>query len=125
VTYVVDADEYADFLMHYGILRKSGRYPWGSGETQTQRNRDFLSTVDELKKKGLSDTEIARGFDLTTTAYRAAKSIAKNEQKAAQIAQARRLKDHGYSNVEIGKRMGGLNESTVRSLLAPGQGSSS
>jgi hypothetical protein len=121
VTYVVDADEYADFLMHYGILRKSGRYPWGSGETQTQRNRDFLSTVDELKKKGLSDTEIARGFDLTTTAYRAAKSIAKNEQKAAQIAQARRLKDHGYSNVEIGKRMGGLNESTVRSLLAPGQ----
>jgi hypothetical protein len=121
VTYVVDEEQYADFLMHYGILRESGRYPWGSGETQSQRNRDFLATVDALKKKGLSDTEIARGFDMTTTAYRAAKSIAKNEQKAGQITQAQRLKEHGYSNVEIGKRMGGLNESTVRSLLAPGQ----
>jgi hypothetical protein len=120
VTYVIGEEEYANFLMHYGILRKSGRYPWGSGETQTQRNRDFLATVDELKKKGLSDTEIARGYDMTTTAYRAAKSIAKNEQKAADIAQAQRLKEHGYSNVEIGKKMG-RNESSVRALLEPGQ----
>lgn len=95
-------------------------YPWGSGETQSQRNRDFLSTVDDLKKKGLSDTEIAKGFDLTTTSFRAAKSIAKNEQKAAQISQAQRLKEHGYSNVEIGRKMA-INESSVRSLLAPGQ----
>lgn len=120
MTYVVDDTDYTNFLMHYGILRKSGRYPWGSGETQEQRNRDFLSTIDGLKKKGLSDTEIARGYDMTTTQLRAAKSIAKNEQKAAQIAQVQRLKDHGYSNVEIGKRMG-LNESSVRSLQAPGQ----
>jgi hypothetical protein len=103
------------------FVRVAVIYPWGSGETQAQRNRDFLSTVDDLKRKGLSDTEIARGFDITTTAYRAAKSIAKNEQKAAQIAQAQRLREHGYSNVEIGKRMGGINESSVRALLAPGQ----
>jgi hypothetical protein len=117
VSYVIDEE---DYLAHYGILRKSGRYPWGSGETQTQRNRDFISTITELKARGLSDTEIARGFDITTTEYRAAKSIAKNEQKAADIAQAQRLKEHGYSNVEIGTKMG-KNESTVRSLLAPGQ----
>lgn len=117
MSYIVDEDEY---LAHYGVLRKSGRYPWGSGSTQTQRNRDFLATVDALKKQGLTDTEIAKGFDMTTTAYRAAKSIAKNEQKAADIAQAQRLKDHGYSNVEIGKKME-INESSVRSLLAPGQ----
>jgi hypothetical protein len=120
MTYIVDEADYADFLMHYGILRRSGRYPWGSGETQSQRNRDFLARVDELKRKGLSDTEIARGFDITTTSFRAAKSIAKNEQKAAEIAQAQRLKEHGYSNVEIGKKMG-RNESSVRALLAPGQ----
>lgn len=118
MSYVIDEENY---LAHYGVLRKSGRYPWGSGETQTQRNRDFLSMIDDLKKKGLSDTEIAQGFDMTTTAYRAAKSIAKNEQKAAQIAQAQKLKEHGYSNVRIGELMGGLNESSVRSLLAPGQ----
>jgi DNA-binding CsgD family transcriptional regulator len=110
-----------DYLAHYGILRKSGRYPWGSGETQSQRNRDFLTMVDDLKKKGLSDTEISRGLGIeSTTAFRAAKSIAKNQQKADQIAQAQKLKDHGYSNVRIGEMMG-INESSVRSLLAPGQ----
>jgi hypothetical protein len=79
------------YLAHYGILRKSGRYPWGSGETQSQRNRDFLTMVDDLKKKGLSDTEISRGLGIeSTTAFRAAKSIAKTQQKADQIAQAER-----------------------------------
>ncbi len=30
-------------LMHYGILRRSGRYPWGSGgaEAETTRHQDF------------------------------------------------------------------------------------
>lgn len=96
-------------------------YPWGSGATQSERNRDFLGMVDDLKKQGLSETEIAKGLGIeSTTALRAARSIARNEQKQAQISQAQRLKDHGYSNVAIGEKMG-LNESSVRSLLAPGQ----
>lgn len=108
-----------DYLAHYGILRKSGRYPWGSGGTQVERNRTFLSTVEELHTKGLSDTEIARGFDMSTTQLRALKSIAKNAEKQADIDRAQRLKDKGYSNVAIGKKMG-INESSVRALLAPG-----
>jgi predicted transcriptional regulator len=77
--------------------------------------------VDDLKKKGLSETEIAKGLGIeSTTALRAARSIAKNEQKAADIARAQRLKEHGNSNVRIGEIMG-INESSVRSLLAPGQ----
>lgn len=114
---VIDED---DYLAHYGILRRSGRYPWGSGETQDQRNRDFLGYVEDLRSKGLSETEIARGLGITTTQLRAAKSIAKNQKKQADIAMAQRLKNKGYSNIAIGERMG-LNESTVRSLLAPGQ----
>lgn len=114
---IVDEDEY---LAHYGILRKSGRYPWGSGGTQDERNRSFLGSVESLRKEGLSEVEIARGFGITTTQLRAAKSIAKTEQKAADIAQAQRLKDKGYSNTAIGERMG-LNESSVRALLVPGQ----
>lgn len=114
---ILDEDAY---LAHYGILRKSGRYPWGSGETQNQRNRDFLGSVAELKKQGMSETEIAKGWGITTTQLRAAKSIAKNESKAADIAFATALQDKGYSNVAIAKRMG-LNESSVRALLAPGQ----
>lgn len=112
-------------LAHYGILRRSGRYPWGSGGPEYASNSSFLSMVDGLKKKGMNDVEIARGLGITTTELRAAKSIAKTEEKQAQIALAQRLKDKGYSNVAIGQRMAGadgkpLNESTVRSLLAPG-----
>lgn len=108
------------YLRHYGILRKSGRYPWGSGGTQSERNRTFIGMADDLRKQGLSEKEIADGFGITTTQLRAAKSIAKNEEKQAQIGEAQRLKDKGYSNVAIGERMG-INESSVRALLAPGQ----
>lgn len=115
----MELDEEA-YLAHYGILRRSGRYPWGSGRTQEERNRTFLSTVDGLRREGLKDTEIARGFGITTTQLRAARSIAKNAEKQAQIGMAQRLKDKGWSNVKIGERMN-LNESSVRQLLAPGQ----
>jgi hypothetical protein len=108
-----------DHLAHYGILRRSGRYPWGSGNSQSTRNRSYLDTIETLRKKGMSDTEIARGFGITTTQLRAAKSIALNQQKQEKINQAQKLKDKGYSNVAIGQRMG-LNESSVRALLTPG-----
>lgn len=112
----------ADDLLHYGIIRKSGRYPWGSGgddNAENTRNKSFLDHVAALKKKGLTESEIARGFDMSVSELRAQRSIAKNEQRQADIAMAQKLKDKGYSNVAIGKRMG-KNESTVRSLLEPG-----
>lgn len=109
-----------EHLAHYGILRRSGRYPWGSGASESTRNRSFLDTIDMLKKDGMSETEIARGFDITTTQLRAAKSIANAQQKQEKILAAQRLKEKGWSNVEIGRRMG-INESSVRALLAPGE----
>ena len=40
-----------DILMHYGMPRRSGRYPWGSGDDPYQHgSKDFLSRVEELKK---------------------------------------------------------------------------
>lgn len=108
-----------NYLMHYGILRKSGRYPWGSGKDPAQRSRDFFGTVGELRKQGLSDTEIARGFGMTTTEFRNVASIAKNAKRAADVAQVERMRDRGMSNVAIGQRLG-IPESTVRSLQAAG-----
>jgi hypothetical protein len=113
-----------DYLMHYGILRKSGRYPWGSGDSQSQRNRDFLAHIDMLRKQGLSDTEICKGLStdehpFTTSMLRAAKTIAGTQQRQEKINQALRLKDEGWGDSEIGRRMG-IPESTVRGLLAPG-----
>lgn len=109
----------SDYLAHYGILRKSGRYPWGSGNNQSTRNRTFLETIADLRSQGISESDIAQGFGMSTTQLRALKSIAKNEQKQSQIAMAQKLKDKAYSNVAIGQRMG-LNESSVRALLAAG-----
>jgi predicted transcriptional regulator len=106
------------YLAHYGILRKSGRYPWGSGGPETATNRSFLGYVVQLQKEGLSEAEIASGMGITTTQLRASKSIAKNEERQANINMATRLKDKGLSNVAIGERMG-LPESSVRSLLEP------
>ena len=40
----------AEFVAHYGMPRRSGRYPWGSGDDPYQHNLDFLSRVEALKK---------------------------------------------------------------------------
>lgn len=112
-----------DELMHYGIphagaMPHSGRYPWGSGDDPYQSSKSFLSEVDDLKKKGLSEKEIAEGFGMSIRELRAKKSIALSQKRQAEQAMAVRLKEKGYSNVAIGERMG-LNESSVRALLDP------
>ena len=115
-----DDSETDDSLMHYGILRRSGRYPWGSGKDQNTRNRMYLDYLSDMRKSGMSEADIARSVGLTTTQLRALKTVARAEVKAADIAMAQRLRDKGYSNVAIGQRMN-LNESSVRALLAPGE----
>lgn len=119
-----------DVLLHYGILRRSGRYPWGSGETPEERSRGYLGYIKELEEKGVSQVDIARalsdfpeedgskGNKVNTSALRAARAIALNEVKKADVAQALRLKEKGLSNVAIGNRMG-IPESSVRAMLKP------
>ena len=112
------AEEMNDVLMHYGIKRRSGRYPWGSGEDPYQHGRDFLARIEELKKSGWTETpeSIREEFGLTTTQYRAQKAIAKDERRALNVATAKSLKEDGLKDTEIGRRLG-VNESTVRSWL--------
>jgi len=107
-----------DILMHYGMPRRSGRYPWGSGEDPYQHGMDILGRIEELKKKGWTETaeNIRKEFGLTTNEYRIEKAIAKNERRSLDVARAKSLKEDGLSFVQIGKEMG-INESSVRSLL--------
>ena len=108
-----------DILMHYGIPRRSGRYPWGSGDDPYQHgSKDFLGRIDELKKQGWSETpeNIQKEFGLTTSQYRTEKALAKNERRMLNVATAKSLKEDGLGESEIGRRMG-VNESTVRSWL--------
>lgn len=119
-----------DYLAHYGVLRRSGRYPWGSGGPEVASNKGFVDHVAELKRQGMSESDICIGmgigrtdrngvFHPSTTQLRAANSIAKHELKQDEIRFAQSLKDKGYKNTAIAERMG-RNESYVRTLLAPG-----
>lgn len=119
--------EEIDYLEHYGVLRRSGRYPYGSGGdgTPIESPRSFLETVAKLRGDGLSEKDIAQGLGFSSvTQLRDTKTIARHEDRASRIAFAQRLKDKGTSNVEIGSRLG-IPESSVRSLLAAGEKDSS
>ena len=107
-----------EFLEHYGMPRRSGRYPWGSGDDPYQHGQDFLSRVEELKKNGWTETpeNIKKEFGITTTQYRIEKTICKDERRMLKVARAKSLKEDGLGDSEIGRQMG-VNESTVRSWL--------
>lgn len=109
-----------DYLAHYGILRKSGRYPYGSGGPEKSGDKEFLGYVAKMRTEGLNYTQIAKGLGITTTELRNATTIANNRERAARIAQAEKLKRTGMSNGAIAKEMGLPSESSVRALLAPG-----
>lgn len=118
-----------EYLAHYGTPRHSGRYPWGSGgddSTSSQRNASLLDQVDKLKKQGLSETQIAAGFEMTTTQLRDLRTNARNERKQDQIHMARKLKEKGLSNGAIAAQMRQAGhdisgESQVRNLLKDSQ----
>lgn len=117
-----------EYLEHYGMPRRSGRYPWGSGKDPYQSSRDFLGRVEEMRKSNFTytdedgktwtgDNAIAKSLGYSTTDFRTVYAIAKDERRTDQVATAKRLKEkEGLSTTEIGRKMG-LNESTVRSLL--------
>lgn len=116
-----------DELYHYGMPRRSGRYPWGSGEDPYQRTGDFLSRVDQLRKENFTftdengkvwtgDTAIAKSMGISTSQFRAEIGNAKDERRMLSVARAKSLKEDGLNPTEIGREMG-VNESTVRSWL--------
>lgn len=106
-------------LKHYGMPRRSGRYPYGSGKNPIQRYETFLKRVNELEKLGFTDTEIAKDMEMKTQTLRAKRSIANDEIKKSENAVMLRLRDKGWSGSAIAKRFGLPNESTVRSRLDP------
>ena len=63
-------------LMHYGMPRRSGRYPWGSGKDPYQHCTDFLSRVQYMVDNGVSDEDIAKSMGLTMDQFKIEKSFA-------------------------------------------------
>ena len=106
-----------EILMHYGVKRRSGRYPWGSGDNPYQHSGDFLSRVEELQKQGLSEKEIAESIGISTTELRLQKRLATHERRALEADRARSLREDGKSLNEIAEIMGYNNDSSIRALL--------
>ena len=106
-----------DELMHYGVKRRSGRYPWGSGDNPYQHSGDFLSRVNELKGQGLTEKEICETLGMTTTDYRMQVRVANHERRALEADRARSLREDGLSLNQIAEKMGYANDSSIRSLL--------
>lgn len=106
-----------DILMHYGVKRRSGRYPWGSGNEPYQHSGDFLARVEELKKQYPKETDLAKALGMTTTDLRMQLKVAKHERRELLVDKAKSLRADGKSLNEIAEIMGYDNDSSVRSLL--------
>lgn len=110
-----------DSLAHYGTPRHSGRYPWGSGNKKYERNANLIARNLQLKKEGFSEREryLALGCK-SASELRAKIAYANAENDAYNMHMINKLKAKGYSNVEIGKRMG-VSEGMVRNVLKRGE----
>lgn len=106
-----------DILMHYGVKRRSGRYPWGSGDNPYQHGGDFLARVEELQRLGKTEKQIADELHLSTTDLRMQVRVAKHDRRALQADRARSLREDGKTLDEIASILGYANDSSVRALL--------
>lgn len=131
-----------DFLMHEGVGhndnppgRGSGRYEWGTGDLAYQRLKpyDLITTINKLKREGMSEGDIALQLDIVkegkdgktfgdTKSLRAIKQLAVMEDRAAKRAKALEVYDkhmtkNGKVNISACARELGINESSFRSLI--------
>ena len=127
--YVYTNGENGPSLSHYGVKRRSGRYPYGSGDDpyqhegwygkpDYQNDADFLARVDKLKKSGWKDNAegVREAFGMSLPEYRATLSNAASERRMLNIATAKSLKTDGLTPAQIAEKMGEP-EGTVRSWI--------
>ena len=116
----------SNILEHYGTKRHSGRYPWGSGDNPYQHSGDFLSRIEVLKKKGLSEKDILESindslpkeYQMSLSEFRVAKRTAIHERKTSEYEQIHKMKDEDHLGwTEIANQLG-MSESSVRSKYA-------
>ena len=99
------------YLAHVGTPQKfdydphgSGRYRQGSGENPHQHGFDFLVEVDRLRKKGMTNTEIAKAMGYSTGEWRAKLTNQKAEKYAYDAAHAYHMRyERQMSNTAIAK----------------------
>ena len=109
-----------DSLAHYGMPRRSGRYPWGSGNVPYQRGGvDFIGRIEQIKKENPKATEkdIANALNMTINEMRDREAIARIYRRNNKIAALRHAIDKEGLSVNAAAKKLGISESTARSLL--------
>ena len=116
-------------LFHSGRSKRdgapigSGRYPLGSGEEPYQHEDGINVIYNQLMKSGMTQKEVAKALNIVDYKHpdgnvkklRDMVSIAKEDELIAKRTYVYQMKQHGWSNTEIAKRMN-VRESTVREL---------
>ena len=112
-----------NYLSHYGVKRRSGAHPWGSGEIPYQHEdwftwgkNEWFNSYKEYKDSGYSDSEIAEKMNLTPTELKTRVKNAKNDERIKMISANEALIEAGIDNRSERARIMGVNESTIRSL---------
>ena len=103
-------------LEHYGTPRHSGRYPWGSGENPYQGDENFQKHLSKLRKRGLTNTQIAKQMGISTTALRAKIDIAGENATKYRDSMIFKLHDKGYNNSAIARQLR-IPDTTVGNVL--------
>lgn len=116
MSYIIEEENY---LSHEGVLRRSGRYPWGSGEDPYQRVKNFNDTRKKLINQGHTETEIAEMFGFKNSQeLREWRMLADAEQTSIETTRCRMYRDKGWSTEKIAEKLG-ITEPTVRNRLKP------
>lgn len=118
-------------ILHYGVKRRSGRYPWGSGDNPYQRyGRDFPKQVAEMKLKGMSESDIAAAmgylrWDKETKSYkgdtrglRAAIQLSKEAQMIQTQTEVNKLRYGKQMSPEAIAAQLGISATHVRNILS-------
>ena len=107
------------YLKHYGMPRRSGRYPWGSGK-KPQRNKNYYNLHKQLHKRGYTDKEIAAEWNISQAELKRRIAAGLIEVKEVNMERVMALHKKGYGPTEIMRRTG-IPEGTVRGWIKNGK----
>ena len=105
-------------LVPYQRLRREGKLPWGEVEDPFKSEENFSAAISYFKSKGYSQPEIAADLGTNVTGLRNILSLNKQAKIAANVSMANSLRERGYGEENIAKRMK-VPASTVRGWLKP------
>jgi len=106
----------SDEFKHYGIMRRSGRYPWGSGDTEYARSMQFYDYLDKIREKnpGIAEKDLAKLIGEATpdkgsfsvANLRDTTTIAKEQKTLYETMEAKKLKAKDWSVQAISENLG-------------------